>query len=79
MSSPRIYLHYLQDIIDNADKALEFVQGMKEEDFLHDDKTIFAVIRALEVMGRQRRMYLMTFETNILKFHGEILQVCGTS
>lgn len=51
MSSPRIYLHYLQDIIDNAAKALEFVQDMNEDDFLQDDKTIFAVIRALEVMG----------------------------
>lgn len=51
MSSPRIYLHYLEDIVENAAKALEFVQGMSEEDFLQDDKTIFAVIRALEVMG----------------------------
>lgn len=51
MSSPRIYLHYLQDILGNATKALEFVQGMSEDDFLQDDKTVFAVIRALEVMG----------------------------
>lgn len=51
MSSPRIYLHYLQDILENAAKALEFVQGMSEDEFLEDDKTIFAVIRALEVMG----------------------------
>jgi uncharacterized protein with HEPN domain len=51
MSSPRIYLHYLEDILGNAAKALEFVKGMSESEFLQDDKTIFAVIRALEVMG----------------------------
>lgn len=51
MSSQRIYLHYLQDIIDNAAKALDFVQDMSEEGFLQDDKTIFAVIRAFEVLG----------------------------
>jgi uncharacterized protein with HEPN domain len=51
MSSPCIYLHYLQDILENAAKAPEFVQDMSEDEFLEDDKTVFAVIRALEVMG----------------------------
>lgn len=51
MSSSRIYLHYLQDILNNANKALEFVKGMSEAEFLEDDKTVFAVIRALEVIG----------------------------
>lgn len=51
MSSPRIYLHYLQDIHGYAAKALEFVQGMSEDDFLEDEKTVFAVTRALEVVG----------------------------
>ena len=51
MNSSRIYLHYLQDIVANAEKALQFVQGMSGDDFLQDDKTVFAVIRALEVMG----------------------------
>ena len=32
MSSDRIYLHYLQDILENADKALQFVQGMNQDD-----------------------------------------------
>jgi uncharacterized protein with HEPN domain len=51
MSSSRIYLHYLQDIVANITKALEFVEGMSGDDFLQDDKTAFAVIRALEVIG----------------------------
>ena len=51
MSPSRIYLHYLRDILENAEKALQFVQGMRWEDFPKDDKTVFAVIRALEVMG----------------------------
>lgn len=51
MSSSRIYLHYLQDILTSITKALEFVEGMSREDFLQDDKTAFAVVRALEVIG----------------------------
>lgn len=51
MSSSRVYLHYLQDVLANAEKALAFVQGMSGDDFLRDEKTVFAVIRALEVMG----------------------------
>jgi uncharacterized protein with HEPN domain len=51
MNSSRIYVHYLQDILENASKACEFVEGMNGDDFLQDDKTVFAVIRALEVIG----------------------------
>jgi uncharacterized protein with HEPN domain len=37
MSSSRIYLHYLQDIFRYASKAIEFVQGLTEEEFLEDE------------------------------------------
>jgi uncharacterized protein with HEPN domain len=42
---------YIQDAIDAMAKSMEFVEGMKYEDFMHDDKTIFAVIRAIEIIG----------------------------
>lgn len=42
---------YLQDTIDAMTKSMEFVEGMEYEDFIHDDKTIFAVIRAIEIIG----------------------------
>jgi len=42
---------YIQDISDAMNKAMEFVEGMEYEDFICDDKTIFAVIRAIEVIG----------------------------
>jgi uncharacterized protein with HEPN domain len=42
---------YVQDIIDAINKGVVFVEGMEYEDFVHDDKTIFAVIRAIEVIG----------------------------
>jgi uncharacterized protein with HEPN domain len=38
-------------MLEHAEKAVHFVQGMAESDFRHDEKTIFAVIRALEVIG----------------------------
>ena len=42
---------YLNDIVDAMAKALKFVEGMSYEDFVNDDKTVFAVVRALEVVG----------------------------
>ena len=51
MSPDRVYADYLRDIVDAADKAGEFVQGMDFEAFRADPKTVFAVIRALEVVG----------------------------
>jgi len=42
---------YVQDIIEAVDKLLEFVEGMSYAEFVQDDKTVFAVVRALEIIG----------------------------
>jgi uncharacterized protein with HEPN domain len=42
---------YIQDIIDALDKLMNFVDGMSYDEFKHDDKTVFAVVRALEIIG----------------------------
>ena len=51
MTANRLYSDYLRDIVDAADKACRFVQGMSFEEFEDDDKTIYAVVRALEIAG----------------------------
>ena len=51
MSPRRLYADYLRDIVENAERAMQFVEGMTEQEFLRDEKTIFAVIRALEIIG----------------------------
>ncbi|MEW6380667.1 MAG: DUF86 domain-containing protein [bacterium] len=42
---------YILDIIDALDKAMKFAHGISYDKFAKDDKTIFAVIRALEIIG----------------------------
>ena len=42
---------YIQDVIDATSKGMRFVKGVEYEDFIHDDKTVFAVIRAIEIIG----------------------------
>lgn len=42
---------YVLDIIDTLDKAMTFTHGISYDKFVKDDKTIFAVIRALEIIG----------------------------
>ncbi len=47
----RAYKDYLQDIVASITKAESFVNGMTLQDFEKDEKTIYAVVRALEVIG----------------------------
>lgn len=42
---------YVQDIINAMDKVLEFVIDISYDEFIHDDKTVFATVRALEIIG----------------------------
>ena len=51
MNQSRDYRDYLEDICKAARKALEFIEGIAYEDFLADDKTVYAVVRALEIVG----------------------------
>jgi uncharacterized protein with HEPN domain len=51
MNQRRDYRDSLEDIYNAARKALQFVEGIAYEDFLADDKTVYAVIRALEIVG----------------------------
>ena len=51
MKTPRSTLDYLDDILDAAGKIEIFTRGMSYEEFSGDDKTVYAVTRALEVIG----------------------------
>ena len=51
MTSERIFTHYLEDILDAAGKVSQFIQGMTYQQFVQDAKTLFAVTRALEIIG----------------------------
>ena len=45
------FLDYVEDIIKAMDNALSFVNGMDYDTFIKDTKTVYAVIRALEIIG----------------------------
>lgn len=51
MSAERVHTDYLEDILDAVQKIEEFTVGMTRETFRKDSKTVFAVIRALEIIG----------------------------
>lgn len=51
MNRRREYVDYLRDMLENAMKAIEFVSEISFDDFKRDEKTIYAVVRALEVIG----------------------------
>jgi uncharacterized protein with HEPN domain len=47
----RRYIDFMQDIVDNLEKAESFTEGLQFDDFLLDEKTSYSVIRALENGG----------------------------
>jgi uncharacterized protein with HEPN domain len=51
MTDPRDYADYLEDILDACQKALSFVEGSDFDEFQKDHKTVFASVRALEIIG----------------------------
>ncbi|MEA3308533.1 MAG: DUF86 domain-containing protein [Chloroflexota bacterium] len=51
MTTERVYIDYLEDILEALEKSSQFTAGMSFEQFRKDDKTTFAVIRALEIVG----------------------------
>jgi uncharacterized protein with HEPN domain len=50
-SDKRTFLDYLQDILEAAQDAAEFVEGVTFQEFSRDKKSKYAVLRALEIVG----------------------------
>ncbi len=48
---PRTTVEYLEDIVQEARRAVEFLGEMSLEQLEADDKTAFAIERALEIIG----------------------------
>jgi uncharacterized protein with HEPN domain len=51
----RIYIDYLRDMLENAVRAMQFTEGLNFEAFKKDEKTVYAVIRAVEIIGEATR------------------------
>jgi uncharacterized protein with HEPN domain len=51
MMKPRAYVDYLEDIRQAAEKAIVFLGDMSLEAFASDERTAYAVVRALEILG----------------------------
>ncbi len=47
----RDYGDFIQDIIDSVNDIGNFIEGMDFEEFIKDKKTIYSVIRAIEIIG----------------------------
>jgi uncharacterized protein with HEPN domain len=51
MSTERLIVDYLDDVLESISDIRAFVTGMSYEEFIGDKKTVNAVIRSLEVIG----------------------------
>ncbi|MBO3840420.1 MAG: DUF86 domain-containing protein [Candidatus Brockarchaeota archaeon] len=47
----REFLDYVEDIIEAMNDAMGFVEGISYDEFVSDKKTIYAVLRAVEIIG----------------------------
>lgn len=47
----REYTDSLNDMLENAQRAIRFIKGMDYQSFAKDEKTVYAVIRAVEIVG----------------------------
>ena len=57
MSKSRDSADFVEDILLAAKKAREFVADYDFAEFQKDDKTAFAVVRALEIVGEATKHY----------------------
>lgn len=51
MKPERTYVDHLEDILAAIGKIARFVEGMTFDQFAEDEKTTFAVVRGLEIIG----------------------------
>jgi uncharacterized protein with HEPN domain len=47
----RDYSDFVQDILDTINDVENFIDGMDFEDFIKDKKTVYSLVRAIEIIG----------------------------
>lgn len=68
MSRRREFVDYLVDIRDAAENISQFIDGMTWTQFAEDQKTIYAVVRAFEIIGEAAKKV----PPSVRKRHAEI-------
>lgn len=68
MSSQRTCRDYLGDIVEAIDKAMQFVEGMTYDQFAADERTHYAAVRALEIIGEATKR----IPDDVRRAHAEI-------
>lgn len=51
MSNKKEYIDYIQDIISSCKDIKIFIKSFSKEDFENDKRTVYATIRAIEIIG----------------------------
>ena len=68
MNGRRDYIVYLHDMLESATKGIDFVKGFNFSKFSDDEKTKYAVIRAIEIIGEASKKIPKSFK----ELHPEI-------
>ena len=64
--------------MDWMEHAQSFVVDIDRREFVDDLKTRSAVERAVEIIGKLRNIYLMTYAGSFPTFHGKVWPECET-
>jgi uncharacterized protein with HEPN domain len=72
MSAQRTDADFLEDILISLRNAQKFIRGMTYSEFSDDEKTIYALIRAFEVIGEQRKGSLLHSGISTLTYPGNL-------
>jgi uncharacterized protein with HEPN domain len=76
---PRDYRVFLDDILEATRKVLEYTEGLSDEQFFGDRKTVEAVVWNLQIIGEATKNIPEGYVPATPIFPGGIWQVCGTS
>jgi uncharacterized protein with HEPN domain len=49
------YKTYLSDILENIERAERFASNLSYDQLINDDKTCYAIVRCIEIMGEAAR------------------------
>lgn len=79
MNARRDVVDYLRDILDAAESALSFIATPTVDTFVVDKKTVFAVVRALEIIGEATKRLPEPLRSATPRSRGVQWPGCATS
>ena len=75
----RLFIHFLNDILNETINIRNFLKGVKFNDFIQNDEKIYAVCRSFEIIGEASKQIPKEIQDKFVEHYSQLMGIIDFS